>query len=767
MQIFGRYRLLDRIAVGGMAEVFLARTSSIDGFDKDLIIKRVRPELSSDESFVSMFIDEARVSIALSHPNVVQVFDFGAVQTDDGRSYYLAMEFINGCDLGSLLLLPEFENGLPPQVALYAIGEVCRGLDYAHNLKNRRGEPLHIIHRDISPRNVLCSFDGGVKVADFGIAKAKNRISQTQPGMVLGKLVYMAPEHATGGRIDVRADVFSTGAVLWELLTGRQVYGGELTPEAINRIRAAEIDKPSTYAKNIGRKLDALVLKALAREPENRFQSAREMGRAISDLLATTYPKFTDYDMQSFLADRREELPKVDFDAFASEPGLIADDGQPVVLLDNEKKKTPEESQERKRRPTQPIESASHPWVQAGQSMVFPDSQAPEAQYTFSWSPAFIQAVEQFRLRPSIWALVQMADLCRAEEQIDAALVIYRIAALTFAQHGLLAQAMLCCRGALDTRNDAATRAMITLVPRCVNASAETMRHVVYATNGPIESLLNELLELAPVRIGRAEGATKLLTELSANGFVTLVEQCEMRRVGEGDLVVRQGDVGREMFLIANGRALVHATRPTGERVYIASLTSGDFFGENGFFTGSSRTASVEALYPMQVFVLTPELYAKAAAGNAKADETLLAFYKERVVDAMLATSPIFGLLPSEARREILNQFHLRSFTAGQMVIREGETTGDIYMVKSGTAEVFTGATSLSTLGAGALFGEVAALRGIPRTASVRAKTDLTTLVLSREDFMGVIDTRPDVKKKIQGVIAARVRENLDKLMAR
>lgn len=399
--------------------------------------------------------------------------------------------------------------------------------------------------------------------------------------------------------------------------------------------------------------------------------------------------------------------------------------------------------------------------------MVFPDAGAPEPSYSFSWSPAFIAAVEQFRRRPSIWALVQMADMCRAEEQIDAALVIYRVAALTFAQHGLLAQAMLCCRGALETRDDAATRAMISLVPRCVNATADTMHHVLYATSGPIESLLAELLELAPVRIGRAEGTTPLLSELSANGFVTLVEGCQLRRFVEGDFVVRQGDVGREMYLIANGRALVHATRSTGERVYIASLTSGDFFGENGFFTGAPRTASVEALYPMQVFVLTAELYAKAAAGNARADDTLLGFYKERVVEAMLATSPIFGVLPTEARRELLTCFQLRNFATHALIIQEGETTGDIYMIKSGDAEVFTGNTHLSKLGPGALFGEVAALRGIARTASVRATSPLTALVLSREDFARVVDTRPDVKKKVQSVIAARVRENLDKLLAR
>jgi cAMP-dependent protein kinase regulator len=282
---------------------------------------------------------------------------------------------------------------------------------------------------------------------------------------------------------------------------------------------------------------------------------------------------------------------------------------------------------------------------------------------------------------------------------------------------------------------------------------------------------MSELLELAPVRIGSAEQPTKLLTELSAKGFTTLVEECELRQVAEGDLVVRQGESGREMFLIANGRALVHATRPSGDRVYLASLTSGDFFGENGFFSGAPRAASVEALYPMQAFVITPALYTQAAADNARADATLLAFYKERVVDVVLATSNVFGLLPHEARRQVLDRFQLRSFRQGDLVLREGETSDDIYVIKSGEARVYNGhdttTTELSTLGPGTIFGEVAALWGVPRTASIEARTDLTTLVLSKTDFSVVLDQRPALRKKVMDVIASRVRENLDKLMVR
>ena len=725
MKVFGRYRLLERIAVGGMAEVFLARTSSIDGFDKDLIIKRIRPELSHDEAFVSLFIDEARVSIAMSHPNVAQVFDFGAVDTPDGRAYYLAMEFVNGVDLSTLLQLSDVQDGMPIDAALYIVGEAARGLDYAHNLRNRRGEHFGVIHRDISPGNIIVGYDGHVRVMDFGIAKAAGRITHTRPGMVSGKLVYMSPEHAMAQQIDARADIFSLGAVLWELLTGRRMYSSESNDELFRRIREGDVEPPSTYNRQVTAEVDALTLKALARRPDDRFASARAMGVAIARLGG----KFLDYDMQAFLGDRRSVLPHIDFAKFEVAPTIVA--------------RVAEVAEEQ---------------------VILLEKRAPDDEIPFLRNPEFARAVDAFRAQPNIWGLVAMGDLCRGHQQIELALLIYRIAALTFAQRGLLAQAMLCSRRALDTRPDPSTRGMLRLVRRAVNVKADTIRRALFAADGPLERLMKELLDLAPARFSASETNTKLLTDLTPDGFALLVEQAELRCIASGDFLVRQGDVGRELFLIANGRALVHATRSNGAKVYIASLTSGDFFGENGFFTGSPRTASVETLYETEVFVITPELYAKAASGNTQADATLLRFYKERVVDAVLATSEIFGVLSHEDRRTMLARFELRTFPSGATVIQEGETTGDIFLIKSGTAEVLSMRDGrlavLSRLSTGALFGEVAALHGIARTASVVAATELATLVLSRETFLEVIAERTDVLKRVMDTILERARRH-------
>src|SRR5215470_9572336 len=246
MEAFGRYRLLRRIAVGGMGEIFLARSTSLDGFEKDLVLKRILPVHSASEHFVSLFLDEARISMSLSHENIVQVFDFGETE---GR-YYIAMEHVHGCDLRTLLRLPGIAGrGIPFGLALYIMREVSKGLDYAHNKRGRGGQPLHLVHRDISPDNILISLHGGVKITDFGIAKARGQTTELQPGAIVGKVHYMSPEVAGAKPADARSDIFSSGAVLWELLTGSRMYeqGQQSNEEFFDRIRRGRFDPPSKH----------------------------------------------------------------------------------------------------------------------------------------------------------------------------------------------------------------------------------------------------------------------------------------------------------------------------------------------------------------------------------------------------------------------------------------------------------------------------------------------------------------------------------------
>jgi serine/threonine protein kinase len=275
---FGSYLLHDRIGVGGMAEIFLATTPSPHGVDRELVIKRILPALSHDEQFVKMFVEEARLCVNLRHPNIVQVYDLGAVD----HQYFIAMEYVHGRDLlKTLAACARRRIGFPTDLALYIVMEVLKGLDYAHNLRGQDGKPLGIIHRDVSPSNVLLSFDGRVKLADFGIAKATTR-ERTATGVLKGKFGYMAPEQVIGRPMDHRADVFAVGILLYELLTGHRLFAARNDIAVIERVRDALIEPPPRhYNPDLSQELEAMVLRALAREPRDRFQSTFELHEAL------------------------------------------------------------------------------------------------------------------------------------------------------------------------------------------------------------------------------------------------------------------------------------------------------------------------------------------------------------------------------------------------------------------------------------------------------------------------------------------------------
>lgn len=277
---FGNYVLLDRIGVGGMAEIFLATARGIEGFEKRLVIKRILPMLSHDEQFVRMFVEEAKLCVALRHPNIVQVYDLGEIE----RQYFIAMEYVDGRDLLKTLgACGQRRVGFPTDVALYIVMEVLKGLNYAHQLRRPDGEPLGIIHRDVSPSNVLLSYDGEVKIGDFGIAKASTR-EKTATGILKGKFGYMAPEQVTGDPIDHKADIFAMGIVLYELLTGHRLFAGKNEIDVLERIRDGVIEPaPRRYRADLDEELEEIVLRALALDREARFASAGDFHDAVFD----------------------------------------------------------------------------------------------------------------------------------------------------------------------------------------------------------------------------------------------------------------------------------------------------------------------------------------------------------------------------------------------------------------------------------------------------------------------------------------------------
>lgn len=279
---FGNYLLLDRINVGGMAEVFKAKAFGAAGFERILAIKRILPTLLADQDFVRMFIDEARIAVQLNHANIAQIYELG----QHGSHYYIAMEYLPSRDLRAILdNLVENGQIMPISQAAYIISRVCDGLDYAHRRRDPAGQPINIIHRDVSPQNILITYDGEVKIIDFGIAKAANRASQTQAGVLKGKFGYLSPEQVRGLPIDRRSDIFAVGVMLYEMLTGERLFIGESDYSTLERVRNAEVVPPTKYNKKISRDLEEVVLRALAREPEDRYAWASDLADDLQPFL--------------------------------------------------------------------------------------------------------------------------------------------------------------------------------------------------------------------------------------------------------------------------------------------------------------------------------------------------------------------------------------------------------------------------------------------------------------------------------------------------
>jgi len=279
---FGKYLLLEKLATGGMAQLYRAKIIGVEGFEKFIAIKQILPHLAHEEELITSFIDEAKLAALLNHQNVVQIYDFGSME----NSYFITMEFLHGKDLRSVNAKAK-EKGSPVSLenALYLISKVCAGLDYAHKLKDFQGKSLHIIHRDISPQNIFLTYEGDVKIVDFGIAKAASQSTITQVGMIKGKVAYMSPEQAAGKVIDHRSDIFATGILLYELIAGGRMFKGDDTLQILSKVREAEFTPLGTLKGGLPEKLYEIASKALAKDPEDRYQSCADMQADIEECI--------------------------------------------------------------------------------------------------------------------------------------------------------------------------------------------------------------------------------------------------------------------------------------------------------------------------------------------------------------------------------------------------------------------------------------------------------------------------------------------------
>ncbi|MBI4412701.1 MAG: serine/threonine protein kinase [Deltaproteobacteria bacterium] len=286
---FGKYFLIDKLAVGGMAEIYKAKTFGVDGFEKQLAIKKILPHYSADKEFIAMLTDEAKLAVRLSHTNIVQIYDLGKV----GDDYYISMEFIDGINLRELMNRgKELGEKIPVEICLYIGSEICKGLDYAHSKRDENGQPLNIVHRDISPQNILISFEGETKIVDFGIAKAALNISHTTAGILKGKVTYMSSEQALGKPVDARTDIFSAGIILHEMLTGERLFTGETQIEVLKIIQTTHITGQS-LSKKIPAEIRSILAKALAFSPNDRYGTAGDFQIALTKALYSQYVDFS------------------------------------------------------------------------------------------------------------------------------------------------------------------------------------------------------------------------------------------------------------------------------------------------------------------------------------------------------------------------------------------------------------------------------------------------------------------------------------------
>lgn len=355
-EAFGPYQLLEKIATGGMAEVFRARAHGAMGFEKILVVKRILDQLAKDEEFRELFKNEARIAAELAHVNIVQVFELG----EHEEHLFIAMEYVHGLDLARLASRARSLGDFPVNLALFVLGEVLKALAYAHTHTDGEGRPLHLVHCDISPQNVLISFSGEVKLTDFGISRAA--IQKADQNVIRGKYSYMSPEQAESRPLDGRSDLFSLGTMLYEILTGRRLFKAASRDETLARVRRAEVPSPRPYRKEISEELEGFLLKTLSRHPNDRWADAQEMYEAISKIILSEGHRATNSDLAAYLRDVIEAANAAAAGAAASPKSHLPQKNiapSPVVVLAMEASPPPRSIAS----PRQSIPSLTQEWL--------------------------------------------------------------------------------------------------------------------------------------------------------------------------------------------------------------------------------------------------------------------------------------------------------------------------------------------------------------------------------------------------------------------
>jgi len=753
VEVFGRYQVIQPIAKGGMAEIVLARPLS--GTRRYCALKRILPAYSNDVHFVSMFIDEARITIGLSHPHVVRLDDFGQV---DGV-YFMAIEYVDGTDLAALLRTLVLSGGaLPPIVAAAIIRDVASGLAHAHSLKDATGQALGVVHRDISPQNILLSSTGNVKLTDFGIAAAKNKLSLTTPGMVLGKAAYMAPEQARGEHVDFRTDLWALGVVLWECLVGDRLFAADSPVDTLDRVLNEPIPPPSSRRAGVPVALDSLALTLLSRDIAERPRRSEDVTRALDAVvnqLARTSSwasegRFDDGCLGRYLATVQ-----------------WSDDTAPM-------------------RPQAPRAPLPSPKEATQKRVVGPadnNGQDPELRALMA----------RLRDEQDHWLLVDVGNRALALSMKDLALSAWRTAAAGFAARGLLVQALAAHAPVRAVVGDAAADEDVMALGELTPGNDDEFIAVLkrFDRHGLGLAVIGGQLPL-PRKV-------PLLGDLGPRELARVARVVNVTSVKAGTVVIREGERGDVLYALARGRMVVSCSgtetqlgplvgpgsdwgadataqdsglrfdeimlkQQRSQRVFLAGLADGDFFGEFSFLSERPRSATVEAVTDVILIEIEREDVEHIAAVDPAFTAPLLGFYKERVVELLMAKSPIFSLLPPEDRRALLDHALAKDVVDGEVVVEEGTQNDSLFFIRRGEVEVYRndpagGVIFINKLGQGQFFGEIAALRQTPRSVSVRAIGPTSLFQIEGAALQAVVSRDHRLKLLFDAMIARRAAE--------
>jgi serine/threonine protein kinase/CRP-like cAMP-binding protein len=801
-EVFGKYQMLTRIASGGMAEVWLARSSSIGGFEKLLAIKRMHSTLSKNLSFVSMFIDEAKLTVSLSHPNIVQIFDFGRVDDD----YFMAMEYVEGFDLATLAKRARKQaKPLPVDMSVYIMRAVYDGLAYAHTRGDRLGRTLGIIHRDVSPQNVLVSFDGHVKVSDFGIARAASKIEKPNRHEIFGKLAYLSPEQSRGEPVTAATDVWSAGVILHELLANQRLFMRDTDQLTIEAVSEGMIPPPSQINDAVPPELDRVLQQVLERDITRRPYSAREVAEALGEILRKHFPGATEYRLRDVISAMWDHhLPRI----------LPAEDAPEYTKGERPAVSLPEKTMPVGERTAAEIASVARrargitqtsAWSKTPAPRRRPESETqhelgraliadltvtgapltnddtvedPSLQHATIYMREIAHLKASFVSEPNLWTLVDIGRVYIKAGVLSSALGALKLAAAKFAQRGLLVQAACIYRIILshvelrDPLREEIKRLRSLQGLSDDEVLAEVMQGAEDTDYSDYEGIFGTQ-RTAPAKPVREAvpifAESPIFSSLNAEQLVSLIQAIELRAYAPSDTIVKEGESGASFYMIGRGRVVVSATNFAGSKIYVTSLADGDCFGEQSFFTGEPRNATVEAIEEVLVLEISKEILNRVIQEFPTVRESLRRFYKERIAESLLAKSPLFGHLSISARKMFAERFTFESYEPGDLIIKEGDQSDAFYAIKSGHVLVYAGGEEnpikLAQLSPGEIFGEIAAVEGTERTASVRALSDCEILRMESSELNAMLAKNIEIRKMIEEKIDARAEERLRKII--